>query len=450
MGKIESLRVLLKAFVNKQISRDTLIKAISASSGLVPKKITIMREGKSYQAIRWVKTGTDESEEKIKTKEKVSGDSDIDRVSNILSSSKNMKDKCRDLVNEGVYDKSTLCLLTGISGGGAREILKQGGVYEKGSKSEPTATEKAVKAKIKEEQGQPETAKNREESTFLREVPLDEVWENYERNLQRVISGRHKFALAYGTGGVGKTYTFSQLSKKNELREYDPEVQPNSDQYDYVKISGKITASQVYAEMYRHRDKLIVFDDCDSFLKMEEVQGFLKAGLDTGDDTKISNKSSKPVYNVEGDKDSGRIPNSFRFNGRVIAITNLTSQDIEQAVRSRAMLSNLSMTVNETVDRLGKIKDKIKIFTADKTEQIDVDQESRDFALDVIKEMKDKLGNDLNTRVYSNAVLMVQEGKDMGDSKERIKRDVKGMFNDVIGTVDQEIRNLQQKVKNDK
>ena len=241
------------------------------------------------------------------------------------------------------------------------------------------------------------------------------------------------------------TYIFRQIAKQLELREYDDEIQPSKDQYDFVVISGKITPTQVYAEMYRHRDKLIVFDDCDSFLQTEEVQGFLKAGLDTGEQTKISNKSSKKVYNIEGDPESGTIPNTFAFKGRVIAITNLVARQLDQAVKSRALCVNLTMTVDETIDKLGTIKDKIDILTADKSETIDIPQKARDFAFEVLKKNKDKLGGDINTRVYSNAVLIASDGIDDKMAEDKIEREIVSYFDSVTGNFDEMIRKIKGK-----
>jgi ADP-ribose pyrophosphatase YjhB (NUDIX family) len=241
------------------------------------------------------------------------------------------------------------------------------------------------------------------------------------------------------------TFTFRQLAKKFELREYDDEIQPSKEQYDFVVISGKITPTQVYAEMYRHRDKLIVFDDCDSFLATDEVQGFLKAGLDTGESTKISNKSSKKVYNIEGDPESGTIPNTFSFKGRVIAITNLVSKQIDQAVKSRAMCCNLTMTIDETIEKLHSIKNRIEILTADKSSVIEVSQEARDFAFEILKEKKNKLGGDINTRTYSNAVLIAHDGFEDGLEKDKIKREIVSYFDSVTGSFDEQIRKAKGK-----
>ena len=410
---------------------------------LIPKKVQIKgRDGKVYNAIRWVNPETGESEkysDKLKEKKAIEGITFEDSIEKIMNSDLPKSDKVRNLVNLGVYDSSVLTLLTGEPT--PSYFLKESDIDIKDLPDNSAA----VKDIIHKQQQDNDTPQERQTNTLLRDISIEELWDNYERNLRRVARGRHKFAVAYGSGGVGKSYIFRQIAKQLELREYDDEIQPSKDQYDFVVISGKITPTQVYAEMYRHRDKLIVFDDCDSFLQTEEVQGFLKAGLDTGEQTKISNKSSKKVYNIEGDPESGTIPNTFSFKGRVIAITNLIARQLDQAVKSRALCVNLTMTVDETIDKLGSIKDKIEILTADKSEVIDVSQKARDFAFEVLKKNKDKLGGDINTRVYSNAVLIASDGMDDQVSEDKIEREIVSYFDSVTGSFDEMIRKIKGK-----
>lgn len=450
---------LKKAYLDGDISLESFNKAIRNLSHLVPKKVQVKRkDGTTYQAIRWVDPETGKSpkvHEKATTEDK--GDITEENVSgyvnDILDSGLSSGEKLRELMNIGIYDKPVLSMLTGVTINYVNAIFKQAGIDSKNSlpkdfknsssKGTKSGSSKdiveAVKQEIRDVQKNI-TPEVREKSPFLREFSVDELWDTYERNLKRVMTGRHKFCLAYGTGGVGKTYTFEKLAEELELREYDEEIQPNNDQYDYVVIKGRISPSQVYAEMYRHRDKLIVFDDCDTFLSTPEVQGFLKAGLDTGKTTKISNKSPKKIYNIEGDPESGVIPNTFNFTGRVIAITNLSSQQIDQAVRSRALASNLTMTVDETIDKLEGILDKIKIYTADKSAVIDVSPKSRRLAFEVLKEFKDKLGGDINTRVLSNAILIADEGIAEGVDERAIRREIRQYFDSVTGEFDKIIR----------
>lgn len=433
-----------KAYLDGEISLKSFEKAMKNLTHLVPKKVQVKgKDGKVYQAIRWVDPETGKSP-KIHEKTVVEDKGDITEkniegvVNNILSTNLSGSEKLRELMNIGLYDKSVLTMLTGLDTGRINARFKEVGIDPKKDLPKNNISE-TVKKKIREVQ-KDITPETREESPILREYSVDELWDTYERNIKRVVDGKHKFCLAYGTGGVGKTYTFESIAEEKKLREYDDEIQPNKDQYDYVVIKGRISPSQVYAEMYRHRDKLIVFDDCDTFLSTPEVQGFLKAGLDTGKTSKISNKSPKKIYNIEGDPESGTIPSTFSFKGRVIAITNLNAQQIDQAVRSRALSSNLTMTVDETVDKLEKILYDIKLYTADKSAVIDIDPKARKFAFDTLKEFKSKIGSDINTRILSNAILIADEGIKDGVDERSIRREIRQYFDSVTGEFDKIVR----------
>jgi len=418
--------LLMKAFESDILSKEDFMKALKNLSHLIPKKVQVKgKDGVMHQAIRWINPDTGDSEQfntKIKVRALVPRADSIEAsVERILGSDVGPIDKIRNLVNLGIYDKKLLTLLTGAGFTRVNYVVAE--ETEIDTNKLPIAELEKLKDAIRAEQKISDTAEGREDAVLVgRDYPLEEIWEDYENNLEAVILGQHKFAVGYGSGGVGKTYTFDQMSKNMELRRYIKEILPTKDQYDYVVIKGRITATQVYAEMYRHRDKLIVFDDCDSFLKLEEVQGFLKGGLDTGEDTYIDNLSGATIYNVQGDKESGRIPNSFLFKGRVIAITNLTTKDIEPAVRSRALCSNLTMTVDETMEKLGKIKYKIKSYTADKATEIEVDNKFKDLAYDVLTQHKDRIGTAINTRMFGSAALQAMWGEAKGYDEARLKR----------------------------
>lgn len=430
MENIKSIRkqkldLITKAYASGIMDKDAFFKAFRNISHLVPKKVQIKgKDGKIHQAIRWVNPDTGESEKFIDRNFKrdfSSGDLE-QRILSIASDVALSKaDKIRMMINEGIYDSSLINLFTGAPISEINYYSKnEAGVDIKGIMNE--ASEK-LKNAIRKEQETNDTQEGKEDNVLLNSaLTMDEIWDEYRMNLMRVAKGRHKFALAYGTGGVGKTFTFEQIAEELELREYDNEIQPSPDQYDYVVIKGRISPIQVFAEMYRHRDKLIVFDDCDSFLATEDVQGFLKGGLDTGKGTKIDNKTGRNAYIVEGDKESGRIPDTFSFKGRIIAITNLTIDKLDGAIVSRAMASNLAMSAQQTIDKMKKIGGGLTIYSADKTETIPVSDEAKSKAINYLDEYKDHLKGKLNMRTFSNLTLKIQDYIDAGMTEDSIER----------------------------
>lgn len=452
---VENLRLYNN---NGVISDEDFSKSIRNLSHLIPKKVQVKdTKGKIHLAIRWVDPNSGQSTKVVSPKSGVDdpnkpGFEDDDNFRKMVlyvakAPEISPRDKVRSLFNLGIFDPAVLVALSGLSYSDVKRRLKDdlGGMPKLGASGDeisgdetgggdlPKDKSDTIRDIIAEEQAT-RTPESIPESMAPRN--LDNLWAQYNRNLKRVMTKGHKFCLAFGRGGLGKTFDFWKVLKSIQpnLREWNEEIQPNKEQYDFVFISGRISPGQVYAELYRHRDKLCVFDDCDSFLSHEDVQGFLKAGLDTGERCIISNKTGATIYEVQGDKESPRIPNSFNFTGRVIAITNLRADQLDAVVRSRAMTSDLTMTSEETIIKLGQIKDAILIFNSDKTEVVEVTQKARDIAYEAAKKYRHLLGGELNTRTYQTAILIADEADQEGLSDEEIMERVHSNFDSTVGT----------------
>lgn len=171
-----------------------------------------------------------------------------------------------------------------------------------------------------------------------------------------VIKGRMKSLIAYGSGGVGKTYTVTQELEKAGKKIFDPELHdPGDDSYDYVKLTGKMTAAAVYKAMYEHNGKILLFDDCDSVLQDENAINLFKGALDTSGDGTIDWGSAKKIKDSFGDE----IPQKFAFKGRAMFISNLDIEgkagEMLQPIVSRGYGINLSMDRKATMDRIRHI-----------------------------------------------------------------------------------------------
>lgn len=171
-----------------------------------------------------------------------------------------------------------------------------------------------------------------------------------------VIKGRMKSLIAYGSGGVGKTFTVTQELQKAGKKIFDPELHdPGDDDYDYVKLTGKMTAAAVYKAMYEHNGKILLFDDCDSVLQDENAINLFKGALDTSGDGTIDWGSAKKIKGFDGEE----IPQKFAFNGRAMFISNLDIEgkagEMLQPIVSRGYGINLSMDRKATMDRIRHI-----------------------------------------------------------------------------------------------
>lgn len=158
-------------------------------------------------------------------------------------------------------------------------------------------------------------------------------------------------AVITGEGGLGKTYTVLQTLEKCGLEDMT-EVLAAAEEGDvidnaFITVKGYSTAKGLYRTLYENNDRVIVFDDCDSILKDAVALNILKGALDSYDRRFIS-------WNSEM-KETDDLPRSFEFTGQIIFISNMEADAIDQAVRSRSMMIDLSMTEDQKIDRMAHI-----------------------------------------------------------------------------------------------
>ncbi len=143
--------------------------------------------------------------------------------------------------------------------------------------------------------------------------------------------------LVSGEGGLGKTYTVQEKLREAGLEEG----------IDYKVVKGYSTPKALYATLYENSDGLIIFDDCDSVLKDPTSLNILKGALDSYEKRVISWLSRGFI--------SDDLPDSFEFTGRVIFISNLPLNKVDGAVRSRTISVDLSMSLQDKIDRMRAI-----------------------------------------------------------------------------------------------
>jgi chromosomal replication initiation ATPase DnaA len=178
-------------------------------------------------------------------------------------------------------------------------------------------------------------------TTAVNPIPEFDILERFSfmsKMAKMVIAGVTPSLLITGEGGLGKTYTVTQELVNANLEE----------DIDYVIVKGYSSARGLYNTLYENSDKLIVFDDCDSILKDATAVNLLKAALDSYDRRVIS-------WNCQSF--GSDIPNRFEFTGKIIFISNLSQNRIDQAVKSRALRVDLSMTPSEKIRRMESILD---------------------------------------------------------------------------------------------
>jgi hypothetical protein len=185
---------------------------------------------------------------------------------------------------------------------------------------------------------------------------LEETMEDIYEISRRVAAGAFNSLFISGRAGTGKTYNVERAMKDEGL----------VDEEDYVMVSGAASVIMMYKKFYQYRNKTLIFDDCDAVFRDENGRNLMKAALDTKKVRKISYlKKTKAVYDpkdVSAEEafnleESGVVPNSFEFAGRVIFISNLAKEkaDPDGAIRSRSILVDVNpddATLMERMERL--------------------------------------------------------------------------------------------------
>ena len=146
----------------------------------------------------------------------------------------------------------------------------------------------------------------------------------------------------------------------------------------------KVSANAFYKTIYTERDRCVVLDEADSFLKNEEIVMMLKPALDTDGDhqleyairTKPMNGLSntevrKYCQEVDAELAAGGslifsnsnkladgeviIPSKYFFDGQMIFISNMRAKQIDQALKSRALFIDVYLCAQDVFKRIGDI-----------------------------------------------------------------------------------------------
>ena len=161
-------------------------------------------------------------------------------------------------------------------------------------------------------------------------------------------NGHQASVIVSGPGGLGKSFTVMNALRKSGLQdvtlldEADVGSSINTAKTFRV-IKGYSTPKGLYRILYENRNSVIVFDDCDSVLKDPVSLNLLKGALDS---------YSRRVISWRADFKDEDLPNVFEFKGRVVFISNLPSHAMDQAVITRSMTVDLTMTNAQKVERM--------------------------------------------------------------------------------------------------
>jgi hypothetical protein len=163
-----------------------------------------------------------------------------------------------------------------------------------------------------------------------------------------LATGAQASVVVTGPGGLGKSFTVTQALTAcgfNDVSVLDDfavgTILKTAKTFRVIK--GYSTPKGLYRALYENKDGVIVFDDCDSVLKDPVSLNLLKGALDS---------YSRRIISWRADIRDEDLPTTFEFKGRVVFISNLSSSSIDQAIISRSMAVDLSMTNKQKIERM--------------------------------------------------------------------------------------------------
>ena len=234
---------------------------------------------------------------------------------------------------------------------------------------------------------QPEAPKMSFMSVIEKRDP-QQMFSNLERLTKMVGKGIQPSLVITGSAGTGKTFLVKDTLTKMGLTESN----------EFVHFKGRATAAGLFVTLYDNCDKIIVLDDCDSVFKDPDAVNMLKAALDSYDTRNISYITSKPLKDQFGT----HLPRSFEFTGKIIFISNLDQSTLDEAIRSRSFVSDISMTTEQMFMRIEGLMEKMEDKIPTKAKQQ---------AMTIMKELHEKYdGISVNLRSFIKAARICAMG----------------------------------------
>jgi hypothetical protein len=195
-----------------------------------------------------------------------------------------------------------------------------------------------------------------------------------------LANGAQASVVVTGPGGLGKSFTVNQTLTANGFKDVSTledfavgaVIKTNK---AFRVIKGYSTPKGLYRTLYENRDGVIVFDDCDSVLKDPVSLNLLKGALDS---------YSRRIISWRADIKDEDLPTTFEFKGRIVFISNLASTQIDQAIITRSMAVDLSMTRKQKIERMRHLLNSGEFMP-------EFDKVTKNDAMSLIDKLQDKV-----------------------------------------------------------
>lgn len=262
--------------------------------------------------------------------------------------------------------------------------------------------EAAVKSRLAEMSGTVAEAEKAIEAKNEK-YGINERFGFVEKLVTMVANGVQPSAVITGEGGLGKTYTVTKTLEANGLKDISDlaDFQVGSViniRKCFTFVKGYSTPKGLYRTLFENNKGTIVFDDCDAVLKDPVALNILKSALDS---------YGKRIISWNADMRDDDLPRSFNFEGRVIFISNMDQSKIDQAIRSRSMMIDLSMTTTQKIDRMEYIAMSDEFLP-------EYDKVCKQDALALIREIKDDC-KEISLRTLISVTKVRASNKDWKD-----------------------------------
>ena len=232
---------------------------------------------------------------------------------------------------------------------------------------------------------------------------INQRFDFVEKLVGMVADGVQPSAIITGEGGLGKTYTVTKTLETrgykdiSDLADFEVGTIINARKC-FTMVKGYSTPKGLYRTLFENNKSIIVFDDCDSVLKDPVALNLLKSALDS---------YGKRIISWNADMKDEDLPRSFNFEGRVIFISNMDDGRIDQAIRSRSMMIDLSMNADQKIERMETIAQS-PVFLPEYDSEIKAD------ALALIREIKEEV-KEISLRTLISVAKVRASNKDWKD-----------------------------------
>ena len=224
--------------------------------------------------------------------------------------------------------------------------------------------------------------------TVLEDRDPEVMFSNLSALTRMVGRGVQPSLVVTGMAGMGKTHIVKNTLIEMGLKEST----------DFVHFKGRATAAGLFITLYQNSNSIIILDDCDSVFRDENAVNILKGALDSYDTRKISYITSKPLKDEFGDA----LPMHFEFTGKIIFISNISQANLDEAIKSRSFVADISMTTDQLFTRMEQLMAKM---------ETKIPMAAKEQALAIMKDLHSKYeGVAVNLRSFIKAARICAMG----------------------------------------